>query len=602
MGERAGGSTGVRLRRLLGYLRWRLEGSPVSIERSPWLGPDDWYAAYEGLRPPPGSVPSEAAFSLLCPVGPAGSGAVEATVDSVLAQTYGVWELILVADATTDSRVLEVIDRVRGGDDRVRVVRHDGDSVAGRLNAGIADAHHSHVVFLDPGGRLDPVALEWLGTCVPSADLVYTDEDVVDPRGSHIHAAFKPAWSPRLLLGRDYVHHLTCVSMGLLADLGGFDPQARGAEMHDLLLRISEMDVTVAHVPFVAYHGPEASHDPERATAGMEAVRRSIHRRGWEAEAVVADPSQPAYRVVFDRPADHAAVKVVVPTRDRVDLLRSVVDGVLDRTVGVDLHLVIVDNASMDPETLEYLGLLVDRRENVTVVRSEDAFNFSRLCNAGATAGPAMPYLLFLNNDVEILHGDWLTQLVGWTESDPHVVAVGPKLLFADRSIQHAGVVLGFRGVAGHYALGEADEPRSGLLHDCAREISGLTAACLLVRTSSFEALGGFDESLDVDFQDVDLCLRLRLRLGGTLMYDPTFPLIHHQSATRGSAHEPSPLAAERMQAIWGPQLESDPYYSPHLSLTLPDASLRPLPDDDAALRARAAARVVRPTTADEGG
>jgi GT2 family glycosyltransferase len=529
---------------------------------------------------------------------------VEETVRSALAQTHGVWELILIADASTNSSVLEAIDGVRRGDDRVRILHHDGDTVAGALNAGITVANHDYVVFLDPGGRLDPVALEWLGTCAPLADLAYTDEDVVDARGSHIHAAFKPAWSPRLLLGRDYVGHLTCVSIGLLRDLGGFDPDARGAEMHDLLLRISEMDVTVAHVPFVAYHGLPASRDPEGVTPGLEAVRRSIDRRTWAAAAVVADPSEPTYRVVFDHTADHVAVKVVVPTRDRVDLLRSVVDGVLHRTLGVDLHLVIVDNGSTDPETLEFLDRLADRREDVTVVRIEGAFNFSGLCNAGATAGPAMPYLLFLNNDVEILDGDWLSQLVGWTESDPHVVAVGPKLLFADHTIQHAGVVLGFRGVAGHYALGEADEPRSGSLHDCAREVSGLTAACLLVRTSSFEALGGFDESLDVDFQDVDLCLRLRLRLGGTLMYDPTFPLIHHQSATRGSAHEPSAIAAERMQARWGPQLECDPYYSPHLSLTLHDASLRPLPDDDPSLRARAAARVVRPTatTAGESG
>jgi GT2 family glycosyltransferase len=243
----------------------------------------------------------------------------------------------------------------------------------------------------------------------------------------------------------------------------------------------------------------------------------------------------------------------------------------------VPIHLVIVDNGSRKPGTLSYLEELRSR-DDVTVHRLDDAFNFSRLCNIGVDLGPDAPLALFLNNDIEVLHRDWLLQLTGWLR-DPEVVGVGPKLLFPDRTIQHAGVIIGFGGIAGHYAGYQPDRPQLGNLHDQAREVSCLTAACLLVRTDDYQKVGGMNETLAVDFQDVDLCLRLRGVLGGELMYDPTYPLFHLQSASRGIEGAVSGYTVSRMEFLWGEQLDSpDPYYSPHLSLSAHDFQLAAIP------------------------
>jgi len=270
-----------------------------------------------------------------------------------------------------------------------------------------------------------------------------------------------------------------------------------------------------------------------------------------------------------------------MPTRDQVALLRRAIDGVLHSTDGVDVHLVILDNGSAESATVKFLAGLVSEQDNVEVVRIDEPFNFSRLSNTGASTGPDTPYVLFLNNDIEIVHRDWLLQLVGWLREDEGVVGVGTKLLYPDGRIQHAGVIVGFSGMAGHYAARELNQPTVGSLHDHAREIGCLTAACLLVRTLDFHEVGGFLEELPVDFQDVDLSLRLRSELGGTLVYDPTYPIVHHESATRGFSHSSEETLA-LMKSMWGETLAAeDVYYSPHLSLQFQDLSLRELPNDE---------------------
>jgi GT2 family glycosyltransferase len=192
---------------------------------------------------------------------------------------------------------------------------------------------------------------------------------------------------------------------------------------------------------------------------------------------------------------------------------------------------------------------------------------------------------------MEIVHRNWLLQLSGWLR-DPGVVGVGPKLLFPDGSIQHAGVIIGFGGIAGHYAGYQSNQPRPGDLHDEAREVGCLTAACLLLRTEDYVKVGGMNEVLRVDFQDVDLCLRLRSELGGELMYDPTYPLKHVQSASRGTEGAVSGYTVSRMEFLWHPTLAAeDPYYSPHLSLHQHDLSLRSIPDDEESRLERLQAR-----------
>jgi GT2 family glycosyltransferase len=537
--------------------------------------------AYRRLGPRPRPEPGRL-LSIICPVFDTNPAMLRACLRSVRRQTYPGWELLLIDDGSTDPGTRHVLRRASHRR-RVRVLRHDANrGIAAATNLGIDSAAGEYCIFLDHDDELAPTALEWCAACAPEADLIYSDEHKIDRRARPSGAFHKPSWSPRLLLGLNYVNHLTCVRTELLRRVGGLRPGFEGAQDHDLLLRLSELPLTVAHLPNLLYRwrswgGSVAGRAASKLAAeqaGLRALQEAIDRRGWPARAGLGQGSPFNYRVCWLPSEPAPLVKVVLPTRDALRLLQVAVDGVLHRTDGVAVHLVVVDNGSVKPKTRNYLQRLVEENPNVTVVRHDDAFNYSRLVNLGAAAGPQTPYLLLLNNDVIIHHRVWLQQLVGWM-ADPKVAAVGAKLLFPDGRIQHAGVVTGIGGIAGHYALEWEDTPILGNLHDQAREVNCATAACLLVRASAWRELGGFNEDLPVDFQDVDFCLRLRTRLGGIIVYDPTYPLTHDQGSTRGLQRASNAYTLTRMRFLWGEAIDAgDPYYNPHL--TLLDHSLRP--------------------------
>ena len=425
---------------------------------------------------------------------------------------------------------------------------------------------------MDADDELAPTALEWCAAAAPEADLIYSDEYKIDERGTPSSPFFKPAWSPRLLLGLNYVNHLTCIRTEVLRDAGGIRTGFDGAQDHDLLMRLSERPLRVAHLPNLLYRwrnwagsvAGDAGSKTWAEDAGLRALEEAVARREWKAQSGLGAGAPFNYRVKWDPPDPEPTVKVLLPTRDRLELLREAVYGILELTDGADLHLVIIDNGSREQATLDYLAEL-ETDDRVTVVRVNDAFNYSRLMNLGAGTGPDTDYLVLFNNDVVVHHRAWLGQLLGWM-TDPGVVAVGTKLLFPDGRIQHAGVVIGLGGVAGHYALGHKEKPILGNLHDQAREVDCVTAACALVRTAAFDRVGGFNEDLPLDFQDVDFCLRLREIAGGIIMYDPTYPLTHDQGATRGNRGASSGYTISRMMFIWNGRLRRDPYYNPHLT------------------------------------
>ena len=581
--RKSSGWSGVA-RTIGSYALWRLKGRPVSGDTPTYR---EWLTTYGDIGPD-GEVDNGTRFSIVCPVYNTPVELLRQTIDSVGRQTFENWELILVDDASNHQDTVAILEQLGAGDPRIRVLSlTENGGISRATNKGIEAATGSYLVFLDHDDVLAATALEWLATCTPQADLIYTDEDKIDIEGSHFEPFFKPAWSPRLLLGVNYLNHITCVKTDLVKKLGGLRPEFDGAQDHDLLLRLAELPLTVAHIPHVLYHwraweqsvaGAPSSKVAVEAQ-GIRAVQEAIDRRGWGAEAAIGNGSPFNYRVYWRRQPDPATVKIVMPTRDRVDLLRNALEGIFSRTDGVDVHVVVVDNGSKEMQTLEFLWEIDDSWDNVTVKRVDDAFNYSKLCNEGVETGPDTKMVLFLNNDVEILHRNWLLQLSGWLR-DPEIVGVGPKLHFPDRTIQHGGVILGLGGIAGHYAGYLPDEPQTSNLHDQAREVGCLTAASLLVRTSDYQTVGGMNEHLAIDFQDVDLCLRLRTELGGWLMYDPTYPLIHQQSASRGDYGAPSGYTIARMRFLWGSELaKGDPFYNPHLTLTQHDFSLAPLPN-----------------------
>ncbi|MEX2250464.1 MAG: glycosyltransferase [Acidimicrobiia bacterium] len=539
-------------------------------------------------------------FSVICPVYNTRPAFLQECVKSVTSQTLSTWELILVDDASTQPDTRTALALLASSDERIQVIRlGENVGIAGATNAGARVADGQYLVFLDHDDVLAPTALEWLSSCT-EADLIYTDEDKIYEDGTLDQPFFKPSWSPRLLLGVNYINHITCIRKALFDEVGGLRTGIDGAQDHDLLLRISELPISVAHVPNVLYHwrvwSESAAGRPSSKIhieeIGLRVIAEAIARRGWNAHAALGNGRPFNYRVIWEAEPEPPFVKVIMPTRDHMKMLRRAVNGVLERTDGVRTHLVIVDNGSRHEKTLSYLAEL-DQRDDVTVHRIDDAFNYSRLCNEGVNAGPSAPLILLLNNDIEVLHRNWLLQLSGWLR-DPTVAGVGVKLLFPNRTIQHAGVIVGLGGLAGHYAGEQPDEPQLSNLHDQAREVSCLTAACLLLRTDDYLKIGGMNEDLALDFQDVDFCLRLHRDLGGSFVYDPTYPLIHLQSASRGKLGAASGYTVSRMEFLWQQELERpDPYYSPHLTLAKHDFRLAAIPPSTAARLARLEPRFI---------
>ena len=372
------------------WLRWKVAGS--SVPRNP-VTAHDWILVHEATSPT-GHVGDDL-ISIVVPVYEPQEHHIRACVASVRSQTYGRWEMVLVNDASPSAHVADLLAAFSASDERIRVVtREQNGGIAAATNTGIEAATGTFIAFMDQDDLLVRTALEWVATSTGVADLIYTDEAKVDDDGVITDRVLKPSWSPRLLLGYNYISHLSVVRAELARRVGGLTDDSSGAQDHDFLIRLSEEPMTVVHIPSVLYlwrrsaasTADDPSAKPYAEAAGLTAVGRAIERRQWPATATLGRGVPFKYAVQWDVPDAAPLVKVVVPTRDRVDLLEVTLSSLLERTDGIDLHVVIVDNGSREPATVSYLERMAGRSD-VTVVRHDDAFNFSRLCNIGADAG-----------------------------------------------------------------------------------------------------------------------------------------------------------------------------------------------------------------------
>lgn len=513
--------------------------------------------------------------SVVMPVYNTPEDALEEAIASVRAQLYPHWELRAHDDASTAPHVRAVLEKHANEDARVRVSfgeRNGGISSAS--NAALALATGDYVALLDHDDMLAPDALLEMVCAIDEtgADLIYSDEDKLDPRGRRFDPFFKPDWSPDFLLSVNYACHLTVARRALVLEAGGFREGFEGSQDYDLWLRLSERTDRVAHVPMVLYHwrqvagstALDAGNKPAAHERSRRAIAEALARRDALAE-VLDGPVPTTFRLVRQLAAE-PLVSVIIPTRDRVDLVAQAVEGLERGTDYRNLEIVIVDNGSTDPETLAYL-----ERSPHRVIRDDGPFNFPRLNNRAAAEARG-ELLLLLNNDTEPLERGWLRAMVEHAVR-PEVGAVGARLLYPSGKLQHAGVVLGIGGVAGHshkYLPGNT----SGYFHavDLIRNVSAVTGACLLVRREVFHEVGGLDErNLAVAFNDVDFCLRLRER-GYLVVYTPHALLTHYESESRG--FDLNPREIDFMLARWGERLARDPYYSPNLSLSREDFAL----------------------------
>lgn len=418
------------------------------------------------------------------------------------------------------------------------------------------------LVLLDPGVRLAPGALAAITAALaadPGAAGLYGDEDLVDASGVRSAPWHKPAWSPDLLLGGRFTGSLLALRAEVWRQLG-----SGAVPTHDLVLRLAESGARVLHLPRILAHRPAAA--PAAQAADGVAVRAALARCGIAARLAPVAACAPLLRVspvAQGRPL----VSAIIPTRDHADLLAVCLEGLFGPlTAGVEVEAVVVDNGSREPATAALFARWRARQpDRFRVLACDEPFNFSRLTNLGAAQARG-GHLLLLNNDIEMVEPGWLAEMLGWLQQ-PGIGFVGARLLYPDRSVQHAGVALGVRGVCGHIHRGApGDDPAQHGRVLVAHDVGAATGACLLLPTALYRELGGLDEQLPVTYNDIDLCLNVRARGLRGVVAPAT--LVHHESKSRGSDASPERRAraeAEfaRLIARHGRTMLDDPYHSP---------------------------------------
>ncbi len=511
---------------------------------------------------------------------------LRAAIDSVKSQIYPHWHLCIADDASTRDDTREVL---RGliDDDRIRVVfRDENGHICRATNTAAEQATGDFVAFMDQDDVLEPHALFEIARLLqdhPDADLVYTDEDKMSAEGERFDPHFKPDWSPVLLLGYNYVNHLTCVRRSLFQSLGGLRVGYEGAQDYDLLLRIARRTDRIHHVRKVLYHWraiPESTASSAQVKPIVATAARAALEDFLGSGELSFHPYQPSWAEAhglpvyqLDGPDEGPWVEIIVPTKDRLPLLRRCIDSIVGHTAYRNYRIMVVDNASVEPATLAYLESLLARGIRVErVPNPEGGFSFSHLVNEGVRRSDA-EWILLLNNDTEIRDPRWLSRMVCYLGLGG-VGAVGARLLYPDGRVQHAGVVLGTGkdGAPGHAFAGMPGTQLSYFfLAETARDCAAVSAACLLTPRRLYLETGGFNhEQFAVSLNDVDYCLRLRA-LGLRVVYAPGAELMHHEGATRPAEDSPSELAMFKASHAGA----TDPYYNPSL---LPDASFRVRP------------------------
>jgi GT2 family glycosyltransferase len=509
-------------------------------------------------------------YSLITFVAEAAAWSHQRTAASVRRQSYAGWEWILVAEEGSMQYVRQAVARI-GRDERIRVLSvPPGTSRADAWNAALRDARGEFAALLGEYDVLAPSALYEMASALersPDCELLYSDEDRVSRRNLKRHAPdFKPDWSPELLLARNYIGRLAIVRVVAALASGGFRNGFDGAEEWELFLRLSRSDARICRVPRCLYHRDEtAAHgEEEQAEAVLQDHCRDLGLR------VAVTASRSASRVVWDIQGQ-PTVSIVIPNRNAAAVLKQSVHGLCQDTRYPRRELVIVDNGSTDPEVLELYRSL--ERDGVgRIVPFDRPFNFSAACNSGAAAARG-DLLLFLNNDIEVIEPGWLDELLRWALR-PEVGIVGAKLLYPDRTIQHAGVVFGL-GLVGHI-FARAAEGESGVFGstESYRNYLAVTGACQMMRKNVFRQLGGYDERFRLSFSDVVLCMEAR-KAGYRVVYTPHARLVHHESYTRRreDSSEDMDLLARYLQSTG---FVEDPYCHPELDPKSLIPALRP--------------------------
>jgi glycosyltransferase involved in cell wall biosynthesis len=523
-------------------------------------------------------------ISVLMPVYNAPLDMLKAAIDSVRAQVYPRWELCVADDASPDPAIAPLLRDYAALDARIKVIfRERNGHISQASNSALDLVTGEWVALLDHDDLLTPDALYWVAATVtahPETELIYSDEDKLAMDGTLLDPFYKPDFSPALLTAQNYFNHLTVHRTENIRAVGGWRSAFDGSQDYDLTLRIIERipSSAIRHIPRILYHwrlapGSTAAAASEKNyayIAGLRALEEHLIRRGAAAH-VEKVPGYFYYRVRHELPTPKPLVSLIIPTRDSVDILEICVRSILEKTEYDDFEIIIVDNGSVQAATKAFFEDIVREDNRVRVIPYDAPFNYSAINNFAAARARGELFGL-VNNDIEVINSDWLTEMVAWALL-PDVGCVGAKLYYPNETIQHAGVILGIGGIAGHsHKYFDRNNPGYFARLVLHQDVSAVTAACLLVRRKVYEQVGGLDDgNLPVAFNDVDFCLRVR-EAGFRNIFTPFAELYHHESVSRGAEDTPEKKKrfkkeVDYMRQRWGAALTRDPYYSPNLTL-----------------------------------
>ena len=528
-------------------------------------------------------------FSIAVPLYQTKEKYLREMIESVQAQTYTNWELCLADGSGREHSLQPVVGEYIAKDKRIKYCLLDSnEGIAGNTNEALKMADGDFVVLTDHDDLLSPEALYQCAKAVqkePQTDVIYSDEDKVDMSGKKFFEPhFKSDYNIDLLCTMNYICHLFVVRKDVMERAGLFESCYDGAQDHDFILRCTEKAEHIVHIPKVLYHwrchAQSTSENPESKLYafenGCKAVKAHYDRIGIPAE-VEQGPFYGMYRTKYLW-KEQPLVSIIIPNKDHVADLRKCMDSIEEKSVYRNFEFVIVENNSTEEETFAYYKE-IETRDNVNVLYYKGDFNYSKINNFGVVQAKG-EYILLLNNDTEMIEPDSIKEMLDVCMR-PDVGIVGAKLLYEDNTIQHAGVIIGFGGVAGHAFIGQ-DRDDNGYFSRIisVQDLSAVTAACLMVRRSVFDEVEGLNEEFKVAFNDIDFCLKVR-KAGYLVVYNPYAQFYHYESKSRGQEDSADKVARFQQEIglfgeRWGELLEhGDPYYNPNLTLDKADFSLK---------------------------
>lgn len=512
-------------------------------------------------------------------------------MDSLLAQTYENWELCIVNASPEDASMEYVLKEYEKKDSRILWKKlEENKGIAENTNAAFAMATGEFAGLLDHDDLLAPNALYEVAKALeaePDIDVLYTDEDKVrgDEVLEHFQPHLKPDFNIDLLRSNNYICHFFVVRKSLLVKTGGFRREYDGAQDYDFIFRCTQAAEKIHHIPEILYHWrthqSSTADNPESKLyafeAGKRVIEENLRQNGLHGE-VSHTKDYGFYRVKY-AVQGKPLVSIIIPNKDAKEDLKKCIDSILEKSSYTNYEILIVENNSTGEEIFQYYKELSENSK-IRLLRWKKEFNYSAINNYAAKKAKG-EYLLFLNNDTEVISPDWIEEMLGFCQREDTGI-VGARLYFGNNTIQHAGTIIGIGGIAGHMFT-DMPRERSGYLHKAAiiQDLSAVTAACMMVKRRVFEEVQGFEEQLSVAFNDVDFCLRVREKQY-LVVYDPYVELYHYESKSRGAEDSKEKVRRfqteiEFMRCRWETLLKKgDPYYNKNLSLVKWNYSLKP--------------------------